>query len=73
MDVPGQDKRVHKRARICPVSGKGLLSKSARERFAREIIAKSGADTEEYFNKVVRRRAVDKTNGRRSTAVLDPR
>ena len=54
MDVPGQDKRVHKRARICPVSGKGLLSKSARERFAHEIIAKSGADTEEYFNKVVK-------------------
>jgi integrase len=54
MDVAGQEKRVHKRARICPVSGPGVLSRSARERRAREIIAKSGADTEEYFNKVVK-------------------
>jgi hypothetical protein len=30
------------------------LSKSARERRAREIIAGSGADTEEHFNKVVK-------------------
>lgn len=53
MDVDDQESRVHKRARICPLSGPGLLSKSARERRAREIIAESGADTEEYFNKVV--------------------
>ena len=54
MDVEGQEKRTHKRARICPISGAGSLSKSARERRAREIIAESGADTEEHFNKVVR-------------------
>lgn len=54
MDVPDQDKRTHKRARICPIVGAGSLSKSARERRAREIIADSGADTEEYFNKVVK-------------------
>lgn len=54
MDVDGQEKRTHKRARICPVSGPGVLSKSARARRAREIIAESGADTEEYFNKVVK-------------------
>lgn len=54
MDVLGQDKRVHKRARICPVAGPGVLSRSARERLAHEIILKSGADSEEYFNKVVK-------------------
>jgi integrase len=54
MDVPGQEKRAHKRARICPVKGPGTLSRSARERCAREIIADSGADTEAHFNKVVK-------------------
>src|ERR1017187_9312240 len=54
MDVADQEKRVHKRARVCPVSGPGVLSPSARERRAREIISKSGADTEEHFNKVVK-------------------
>jgi integrase len=54
MDVEGQTERVHKRAKICPLSGPGRLSKSERERRAREIIVKSGADTEEYFNKVVK-------------------
>jgi integrase len=54
MDVEGQDKRTHKRARICPISGKGVLSASARKRRASEIITESGADTEEYFNQVVK-------------------
>jgi len=31
----------------------GCLSKSERERRAREIIAESGADTVEHFNQVV--------------------
>jgi integrase len=52
-DVPGQYERSHKRAKICPISGVGALSKSERKRRAREIIAESGADTVEYFNKVV--------------------
>jgi len=54
MDVAGQEKRAHKRARICPVSGPGALSVSARERRASEIIAESGADTEKHFNEVVK-------------------
>src|SRR5208282_914119 len=54
MDVPGQEERTHKRAKICPVSGAGSLSKSARTRRAREIIAESGGDTVEYFNQVVK-------------------
>jgi integrase len=54
MDVEGQEKRVHMRARICPVDGPDLLSPSARKRRAHEIIAASGADTEEHFNKVVK-------------------
>ncbi len=41
------------RAKICPISGPGSLSESARKRRAREILAQSGADTVEYFNKVV--------------------
>jgi len=53
IDVPGQDKRQHACRRICPVSGPGLLSATAQKRRAREIIAESGADTEEYFSKVV--------------------
>jgi integrase len=56
MDVEGQDKRALKRARICPVSGSGKLTKSERQRRASEIIAESGADTEEHFNKVVKPR-----------------
>ncbi len=54
MDVPGQVQRVHMRERVCPISGPGVLSKSERERRGREIIAESGADTVEYFNKVVK-------------------
>ena len=42
------------RERICPISGPGSLSKSVRERRAREIITNSGADTVEYFNEVVK-------------------
>ncbi len=54
MDVAGQEKRLHRRAKICPVSGPECLSRSARERRAREIIEESGADTEEHFLKVVK-------------------
>ena len=53
-DVSGQEKRRHMRAKICPISGPDKLSKSERARRAREIVAESGADTVEYFNKVVR-------------------
>ena len=45
----GQEERAHKRAKICPIVGPGSLSKSARKRRAREIIAESGADTVEHF------------------------
>src|SRR6201984_3664974 len=41
------------RAKICPISGPGSLSKSERPRRAREIVAQSGADTVEHFNNVV--------------------
>ncbi len=54
MDVPGQEKRSLKRARICPISGPGSMTKSERQRRASEIIAASGADTEKYFNHVVK-------------------
>ena len=55
MDVEGQEKRVHMRAKICPIDGPEALSTSARKRRAHEIITASGADTEEYFNQVVKR------------------
>jgi len=48
MDVPGQEKRFLKRAKVCPISGPGTLSESARKRRGREIIAESGADTVSY-------------------------
>src|SRR5216683_2340090 len=53
-DIAGQDRRVHVRERVCPISGPGLLSKSARKRRAREIIQASGADSAEYFKEVVK-------------------
>jgi len=58
-DVPGQYKRSHMRAKICPISGVGRLSASERKRRAREIIRESGADTVEYFNKVVQQQKGD--------------
>jgi integrase len=53
-DIPNQEKRVHVRERVCPISGPGLLSKSERKRRAREIIQASGADSPEYFHEVVK-------------------
>ena len=53
-DVPDQEKRTHRSARVCPIYGPGSLNKSQRVRHSREIIRKSGADTEEYFNRVVK-------------------
>lgn len=53
-DVVGQEKRQRVYERICPVSGPGKLSASARERKAKEIIADSGVDTQEYFDKVMK-------------------
>ena len=55
MDLPGQGARRHMRAKICPIFGPGCLSKTERERRAREIIAESGADTVEHFEKVAKR------------------
>jgi integrase len=40
---------MHRRERICPVSGPGLLTKPEIVRRAKEIIAASGADTVEHF------------------------
>jgi integrase len=54
MDVSGQEERRHMRAKICPISGQGSLSKSARERRASEIITASGADAVEHFSQVVK-------------------
>jgi integrase len=53
MDVPGQADRVYMREKICPVTGPGLLTASARVRKAKEIIAASGADEEQTFRKAV--------------------
>ena len=53
--------------KICPISGPGSLSKSARERRAREIITASGADTVEYFSQVVKqKRTVSRSESKRS-------
>jgi integrase len=54
MDVPGKYDRRHSRAKICPVSGAGCLTASERKKRAREIIAASGADSSEFFNKTVK-------------------
>lgn len=52
IDVVGQEKRAYTSVRICPVSGPGRMTKSERARRAKEIIAESGADTPELFNRV---------------------
>jgi hypothetical protein len=48
---PTERKRVYER--VCPVSGPGKLSASARQHKAKEIITASGADTVEHFEKIV--------------------
>ena len=53
-DVAGQEKRQRVREKICPISGPGKLSASERQRKAKEIIAASGADSVEHFEKVVK-------------------
>src|ERR1700676_225914 len=52
IDVPGRHSRAYKSIRICPVFGPGKLTKSARKLRAKQIIAESGADTEQHFKKV---------------------
>jgi integrase len=51
-DVPGREKRAYLSRPICPVSGPGALTKPERLRKRKEIIAASGADTEEHFNRI---------------------
>ena len=53
LDISGQDRRMHVRERVCPISGPGLLCKNDRKRKAREIIQASGADSAEHFHKVI--------------------
>lgn len=53
LDIPGQYERVQKSVKICPVSGPGLLTKPERERRKVEIVNSFGANSIEYFNKVV--------------------
>jgi integrase len=53
-DVAGQEERQRVRQKICPLTGPGKLSVSERKRKAKEIIAASGADTKEHFDRVVR-------------------
>jgi integrase len=52
MDVLGQEKRAYLSRPICPISGPGSLTKPERLKLRKEIIAASGTDTEEHFNKV---------------------
>jgi site-specific recombinase XerD len=52
VDVPGREKRAYLSKPICPISGPGFLTKPERVRKRREIIAASGADTEEHFRYV---------------------
>lgn len=53
MDKPGQMDRAYMREKICPTSGPGLMTASARERKAKDIIAASGADKEETLREAV--------------------
>ncbi len=52
MDVPGPEKRADGSKPICPISGPGSLTKPERLKRRKQIMAASGADTEEHFNRV---------------------
>jgi integrase len=49
LDVPGVEKRVYKRVRICPVEGPGSLNSFERRRRLREIVLEFGANSEATF------------------------
>src|SRR5258708_974212 len=53
MNVLGREERRLVREKICPAKGPGRLSESERKRKAKEIIAASGTDTVEHFEKIV--------------------
>jgi len=53
MDVEGQEKRQNMREKICTISGPGKLNAAERERKKKEIIERSGANSEQRFNRVV--------------------
>src|SRR5208283_4372713 len=51
LDVPGVEKRQQRSLKVCPMALR--LSKPEIERLAKEVIEKSGANSEERFNRVV--------------------
>ena len=50
-DLPGVEERQHKSLKVCPIASR--LSKPEIERLAKEVVEKSGANSEERFNRVV--------------------
>jgi integrase len=52
IDVPGQEKRAYLSKPICPISGPGTLPKPERFKRRKEIIAASGAGTEDHFKSI---------------------
>jgi integrase len=53
--IPGQPKPRIRSIDVCPVKGAGALSKPARERRARELVAATGVDSPEQFAAVERK------------------
>jgi len=49
LDVPGQESRAYKCARICPASGPGSLNKFEQKLRLKQIIDEAGANSEEAF------------------------
>jgi integrase len=47
--IPGQPKPRIRKIDVCPVKGAGALSKPARERRAKELVAATGVDSLEHF------------------------
>jgi integrase len=50
-DLPGVEERQQKSLKVCPVASR--LSKPEIERLAKDVVEKSGANSEERFNRVV--------------------
>lgn len=71
IDVPGQEKRMRVRAKICPLSDRGSLTSSEIERKARDIIRESGADTVAHFEKCAASTLVETFRQRADTWLME--
>ncbi len=72
MDVPGVEKREHKRIKISPIKrGPGWLNACERERRAVEMLSEIGANSEVRFQEVVKQTRYGITFQKQAATMLD--